>query len=43
MPKQRHTGPKAAKAASKVLKSGSTGKASRTAVASALSQAAPRR
>jgi hypothetical protein len=43
MPKQRHTGPKAAKAASKVLKSGSTGKASRTAAASALSQAAPRR
>jgi len=43
MPKQRHTSPKAAKAASKVLKSGSTGKASKTAAGSALSQAAPKR
>jgi len=43
MPKQRRTGPKAAKAASKVLKSGSTGKASKTAAGSALSQAAPKR
>ncbi|MCF8807781.1 hypothetical protein KIP31_00095 [Xanthomonas campestris pv. campestris] len=33
------TGPKAAKAASKVLLSGSTGKDSKTAAASALSQA----
>ncbi|WP_186810892.1 hypothetical protein [Xanthomonas arboricola] len=33
------TGPKAAKAASKVLRSGSTGKDSKTAAASALSQA----
>ncbi|MBB2758710.1 hypothetical protein [Xanthomonas arboricola] len=33
------TGPKAAKAASKVLRSGSTGKASKTAAGSALSQA----
>ncbi|MBB3761725.1 hypothetical protein [Xanthomonas arboricola] len=32
------TGPKAAKAASKVLRSGSTGKDSKTAAASALSQ-----
>ncbi|CAD0301677.1 hypothetical protein [Xanthomonas hortorum] len=32
------TGPKAAKAASKVLRSGSTGKASKTAAGSALSQ-----
>ena len=42
MAKQRHTGSKAAKAASKVLKSGSTGKASKTAAGSALSQAAPK-
>ncbi|NYI20310.1 hypothetical protein FHR53_003478 [Xanthomonas arboricola] len=33
------TGPKAAKAASKVLKSGSTGEDSKTTAASALSQA----
>jgi hypothetical protein len=43
MPKQqRHTGPKAAKAASNVLKKKSTGKDSKTAAGSALSQAAPK-
>jgi hypothetical protein len=39
----RRTGPKAAKAASKVLRDGRTGKASKTAAGSALSQAAPKR
>ncbi|MBL8031282.1 MAG: hypothetical protein JNK33_03095 [Candidatus Doudnabacteria bacterium] len=39
---QRKTGPRAAKAASSVLRSGSTGRASKTAAASALSQAAPK-
>jgi hypothetical protein len=40
---QRKTGPKAASAASKVLRDGRTGKASKTSAGSALSQAAPRR
>ncbi len=40
---QRKTGVKAGKAASKVLRSKSTGKASKTAAASALSQRAPKR
>lgn len=40
---QRRTSKKAAKAASKVLKDGRTGKASKTAAGSALSQAAPKR
>lgn len=40
---QRQTGTKAARAASKVLRDGRTSKASKTAVASALSQAAPKR
>ncbi|MDP9388001.1 MAG: hypothetical protein M3Q48_08725 [Actinomycetota bacterium] len=40
---QRKTGPKAASAASKVLRDGRTGKASKTAAGSALSQAAPKR
>lgn len=39
MAKNEKTSPKAAAAASKVLKSGSTGKDSKTAAASALSQA----
>lgn len=39
----RRTSPKAAKAASKVLRDGRTGKASKTAAGSALSQAAPKR
>jgi hypothetical protein len=39
MAKNEKTGAKAATAASKVLKSGSTGKASKTAAGSALSQA----
>jgi hypothetical protein len=38
----RKTGAKAAKAASKVLRSKSTGKASKTAAGSALSQRAPK-
>lgn len=42
MPSQRKTGPKAAKAASKVLRDGRTSKASKTAAGSALSQAAPK-
>ncbi|MDP9201122.1 MAG: hypothetical protein M3P26_04215 [Gemmatimonadota bacterium] len=42
MPNQRHTGTKAAKAASQVLKSKSTGKNSKAAAGSALSQAAPK-
>lgn len=41
--KGRKTSPAAARAASKVLRSGSTGKASKTAAGSALSQAAPKR
>lgn len=40
---QRKTGAKAAKAASKVLRDGRTGKASKTAAGSALSQAGPKR
>lgn len=40
---QRRTSKKAAKAASKVLNDGRTGKASKTAAGSALSQAAPKR
>lgn len=40
---QRKTSAKAAKAASKVLSDGRTGKASKTAAGSALSQAAPKR
>jgi hypothetical protein len=43
MAKNRKTSPKAGKAASKVLRSKSTGKASKTAAASALSQRAPKR
>lgn len=43
MASQRRTGKKAAKAASKVLRDRRTGKASRTAAGSALSQAAPKR
>lgn len=39
----RRTSPKAAKAASKVLRDGRTSKASKTAAGSALSQAAPKR
>lgn len=39
----RRTSPKAARAASRVLRSKSTGKASKTAAASALSQAAPKK
>jgi len=42
MAKQRHTGSKAAKAASKVMKGGQYSKAAKTAAASALSQAAPK-
>ncbi len=41
--KSRKTSTKAAKAASKVLRDGRTGKASKTAAGSALSQAAPKR
>lgn len=40
---QRRTGSKAAKAASKVLRDGRTSSASKTAAASALSQAAPKK
>lgn len=43
MSKQRRTGKKAAKAASSVLKDGRTSSKSKTAAASALSQAAPKR
>ena len=43
MTKQRKTGTKAAKAASKVLRSKSFSKAAKTAAASALSQRAPRK
>ena len=43
MAKQRKTSPKAASAASKVLKDGRTGKNSKTAAGSALSQRAPKR
>jgi hypothetical protein len=43
MASQRRTGKKAAKAASKVLRDGRTGKASKTAAGSAMSQAAPKR
>ncbi|HRK40454.1 MAG TPA: hypothetical protein PLN95_00010 [Candidatus Saccharibacteria bacterium] len=39
---QRRTSPKAAKAASKVLRDGRTSKASKIAAGSALSQAAPK-
>lgn len=42
MAKQRKTSAKAAKAASKVLRDGRTGKASKIAAGSALSQRAPR-
>lgn len=41
--KSRKTSTKAAKAASKVLRDGRTGKASKTAAGSVLSQAAPKR
>lgn len=43
MAKQRRTSRKAAKAASKVLRDGRTGKDSKRAAGSALSQAAPKR
>lgn len=43
MAQSRHTGPSAARAASRVLRSNATGKVSKTAAASALSQAAPKR
>ncbi|PJA45441.1 hypothetical protein CO174_03190 [Candidatus Uhrbacteria bacterium CG_4_9_14_3_um_filter_50_9] len=43
MANQRRTSPKAAKSASKVLRSKSTGKHSKVAAGSALSQAAPKR
>ena len=43
MPRNRRTSAKAASAASKVLKDGRTGKSSRTAAGSALSQRAPKR
>lgn len=43
MAKSRRTGVAAGKAASKVLRDGRTGKASKTAAASALSQRAPKR
>lgn len=43
MGKQRRTSSSAAKAASKVLRDGRSGKASKTAAGSALSQAAPKR
>ncbi len=42
MTKSRRTGAMAAKAASKVLRDGRTGAASKTAAGSALSQRAPR-
>ncbi len=42
MARGRRTGPRAAKAASKVLRDGRTSKASKTAAASALSQRAPK-
>lgn len=42
MAKGRKTGTKAARSASKVLRDGRTGRASKTAAASALSQAAPK-
>lgn len=42
MAKQRSTGKKAAKAASKVLRDKRTGEDSKTAAGSALSQAAPK-
>lgn len=43
MSKQRRTSPKAAKAASKVLRDARTGRNSKRAAGSALSQAAPKR
>lgn len=43
MAKQRKTSASAAKAASKVLRDGRTGEASKTAAGSALSQRAPKR
>lgn len=43
MPKQRRTSSKAAKAASRVLRDKRTGKDSKRAAGSALSQAAPKR
>lgn len=43
MTKQRRTSPKAAKAASSVLRDGRTSPKSKTAAASALSQRAPKR
>ncbi len=43
MSRSRRTSAKAAKPASAVLRSGSTGKKSKTAAASALSQRAPKR
>ena len=43
MARQRRTSPRAARAASKVLRSGRTGRASKVAAGSALSQAAPKR
>jgi len=43
MSKCRKTSPRAAKAASKVLRDDRTSKASKTAAGSALSQAAPKR
>lgn len=43
MAKQRRTSPTAARAASKVLRDGRTGKDSKRAAGSALSQAAPKR
>lgn len=42
MGRQRRTGARAAKAASKVLRDGRTSKASKTAAGSALSQRAPK-
>jgi hypothetical protein len=43
MATSRRTSPKAASAASRVLRSKATGKSSKTAAGSALSQAAPKR
>lgn len=43
MAKQRKTSPKVAKVASKVMRDGRTSKDSKTAAASALSQAAPKK
>jgi hypothetical protein len=43
MARNRKTSPRAAKAASKVLRNKGAGKASKTAAASALSQRAPKR